>query len=78
MSQIPLCSSDRIIKAFRRAGFVDDHCGKTHLSMTRQDDTGRTRIAVIPLKKTEVPRWTLKGILEVSGMTVEEFRRHLR
>ena len=40
--------------------------------------SGRTYLTVVVLGKREIPRGTLRSIIERAGMTVEEFKTYLR
>jgi predicted RNA binding protein YcfA (HicA-like mRNA interferase family) len=75
---LPLCLSERIIRALERAGFARSRRSKdSRLTLTRRTQE-RTYVTVVPLAKREVPRGTLRSILELAGLSVEEFRRILR
>lgn len=77
--QVPLCSSREIVNALIRAGFTEATTkGRgSHLSMVRATEE-RTYVTVVVLGKREVPRGTLKDIIEKAGLTVEEFVSYLR
>ena len=46
--------------------------------MWRQRDDGGKDVAVVVLAKKEIPRGTLKAILELANVSPEEFRRALK
>jgi predicted RNA binding protein YcfA (HicA-like mRNA interferase family) len=78
MSKLPLCSSDQIVSALKRAGFqpASSHPG-SHLIMQRW--TGkRTITTIVVLGKKEVPRYTLKNILKQAELSGPAFLKHLR
>ena len=76
---LPLVSSDRLVAALRRLGFTDGpYHGSSHNSMWRQRDDGGKDVAVVVLAKKEIPRGTLKAILELANVSPEEFRRALK
>ena len=77
MSRLPLCSSDEIIRALRRAGFQKAHSSGSHQTMEKRLGS-KTITTVVPLGKREVPRGTLHGILRLAEMSQAEFHRHLR
>ncbi len=79
MARLPLISSEQVIKALRRAGFIDaPKRGKgSHRALYKVDETGRTRLVIVP-KRRELPRGTLAAILEQAGLTLEEFLEWLR
>ncbi len=61
-------SSDRIVRAFEKAGFwVLKTSGKKHIGMAN----GRCKI-IIP-RHNHINPYTLKGIIRDSGLTNEEF-----
>ena len=74
MSRLPAVSSDEVIRALRKAGFVSaPKRGKgSHTALYRIDESGRKRLVIIPQRK-DLPRGTLSAILEQAGMTKEEF-----
>jgi predicted RNA binding protein YcfA (HicA-like mRNA interferase family) len=78
MPKLPLCSSDEIIAALRRAGFTPtSRTGGSHLTMERK--TGRrTIVTVVVMGKKEVPRPTLRNILRLAEITQTDFLRYLR
>jgi predicted RNA binding protein YcfA (HicA-like mRNA interferase family) len=77
MARLPLVSSEQVIKALRRAGFIDaPKRGKgSHRALYKV--TGRKRLVIVP-KRRELPRGTLAAILEQAGLTLEEFLKWLR
>jgi len=70
----PLLSGKKIVKAFEKAGYYRVSQKGSHIKI--RNDT-RQIILVIPDHR-EVDRWTLKGIIRDSGITVEEFIRLLK
>lgn len=78
MTAIPICSSREIVRAMERAGFVWARTKGSHATYTRRDADARTRVAVIPISKREVPTGTLANVLRQAGMSVDEFCGYLR
>jgi len=78
MTRLPVVSSDDVISALRRRGFVyAPKRGKgSHVALYRADETGRTRLVIVP-KRKNLPRGTLNGILEQAGLTREDFLKLL-
>jgi predicted RNA binding protein YcfA (HicA-like mRNA interferase family) len=74
MTKLPVVSSDAAIRALRKAGFVyAPRRGKgSHVALYQLDDQGRHRLVIVP-KRNELPRGTLKAILEQAGLTTEAF-----
>ena len=72
--QLPLCSSRQVVSALKRLGFKRGKAGKgSHQSYVR----GSAVVIVIEGKK-EIPRGTLKSILQQAGVSEEEFLRALK
>ncbi len=69
----PLVSGARVIKALKRAGYRVTGQRGSHVKLYRE--AGESTV-IVPLHQ-EVDRWTLKGILNDAGITVEEFVRLL-
>ncbi len=63
----PLLPHKRVVRAFERAGFRVVRQGK-HISMWNG-----TSMITIP-RNDPIDPWTLKGIVQDSGLTLEEFR----
>jgi len=78
MARLPLCSSQQIINALRRAGFEPASSGRgSHLTLERRVGR-RTITTVVVMGKREVLRPTPKNILKLAEMTQREFLQHLR
>ncbi|MBW1705297.1 MAG: type II toxin-antitoxin system HicA family toxin [Deltaproteobacteria bacterium] len=78
MTKLPIISSKEIVKALRAAGFENaPKRGKgSHIAMMKRDHD-RTRLVVIPDRKN-IPRGTLRAILDQAGLTREEFQNLLK
>ena len=77
--RLPLISSDRLVAALHRLGFVDGPAkGSSHLSMWRARTDGGKDVTSVVLGKKQIPRGTLKGILELARVTQDEFLAALR
>ena len=74
MTKPPLLSGKKIVKTFEKAGYCRVTQKGSHIKI-RNDNYQITLI--IPDHK-EVDRWTLKGIIRDSGLTIEEFIRLLK
>jgi len=75
--KLPSLSTREVIRALRKAGFVDaPKRGKgSHHALTRSAG-GRVWLVIVPESK-DIPRGTLHAILEQAGLTTEEFRKLL-
>jgi len=78
VTRLPSLSSRQLIAALRRAGFEDaPRRGKgSHHALVRTDADGRVRLVIVP-ERRDLPRGTLRGILELAGMTSDELSRLL-
>ena len=63
----PLLSSDKIVAALKRCGFIQVSQKGSHLKLSRNG-----RVTIVP-KHDEVARGTLKSILEQAGLDLGEF-----
>jgi predicted RNA binding protein YcfA (HicA-like mRNA interferase family) len=72
--RLPSLSGMQVLAALRKAGFEDaPRRGKgSHHALVRRDASGRTRLVIVPDRR-DVPRGTLLSILEMAGLTREEF-----
>lgn len=78
MARLPLCSSNQIINALKRAGFQPASSNPgSHLTMERRTSR-RVITTIVVMGKKEVPRMTLKSILRLAEMSQAEFLRHLK
>ena len=72
MARLPLLSSRQIVRTLERGGFRATHTAGSHQTMERS--TGRrTIITVVVLGKREVPRGTLRYIIRLAEMTIQQF-----
>ena len=78
MARLPLCSSQRIINALKRAGFEPASSSPgSHLTMEKHTPR-RVITTIVVMGKTEVPRSTLKAILKLAELSQKDFLKHLR
>lgn len=74
MSKLPLLSSREIVNALKRGGFAPARKSKgSHQAFSRQREGVGTDVTVVPLGKKEIPRGTLKSILRLANVEVDEF-----
>ena len=78
MTSLPIISSKEIVKALRAAGFENaPKRGKgSHIAMMKSDHD-RTRLVIIPDRKN-IPRGTLRAILDQAGLTRKELQNLLK
>ena len=71
MSTLPRVSGREVVKALARAGYEQDRQRGSHIIL-RQQAYPHRRI-VVPDHK-EVAKGTLRSIIRLTGLTVEEFK----
>lgn len=77
--RLPLVSSDKLIAALHRLGFNDGpYKGSSHNSMWRPRDGGGKDVTSVVLAQKEIPRGTLKAILELANVSAADFKRALK
>lgn len=69
MVKLPVISSTQVIRAFKRAGWREARRRGSHTTLTRE---GLRAILTVPQKK-EMPRGTLRRLISLAGMSVNEF-----
>jgi predicted RNA binding protein YcfA (HicA-like mRNA interferase family) len=69
MSKLPRISSRECIKALLKVGFYIDRQKGSHIILYRDDPYAK---AIVP-ENRELPAGTLRAILKVADLTVEEF-----
>ena len=76
--QLPLCSSREVEAAIKRLGFSKDRStAGSHQCYSRAID-GRTYTTVVRIGKKQLPRGTLRKILELGNIGMQEFVAALR
>ena len=78
MSKLPGLSSDEVLKAPRKIGFVyaPKRGRGSHRALYRTDNSGKTWLVIIP-KRRDAPQGTLRAIIEQAGLTRTEFLKLL-
>jgi predicted RNA binding protein YcfA (HicA-like mRNA interferase family) len=78
VSPLPLCSSEQVIRVLERCGFSrGPKSPGSHQAFIKGTPRGKI-VTVVVLGKREVPRGTLKDILERAHISKEQFLRELR
>lgn len=76
MSGIHNLKPDRVVKAFERAGWINEGQRGSHIKLTRQ---GNPNVLSIPVHKGKtVKRGLLVDQIKKAGLTVEEFLNYYR
>ena len=74
MTELPLLSSDRIIRALERGGFELARKSRgSHQALKRQRPDGGHDVTIVTLGKSEVPKGTLNHILKLANVSRDEF-----
>jgi predicted RNA binding protein YcfA (HicA-like mRNA interferase family) len=71
---LPILKSRQVVAALKRAGFSEHHQTGSHLCLLNED-TGRR--VTVPIHVGDVPKGTLRAILQQAGLTEEDFRNYL-
>lgn len=76
MKNLPALTSQKVIKALKRAGFVEDRQKGSHLILIHSDTKRRVVVPVHPGKTIKKP--LLQSIIEKdTGLTIKEFLKLL-
>ena len=74
MSSLPVLKPSAVIRKLRKAGFVfDRHAKGSHEIWYNPDSRKRTVVPNHPGK--DIPKGTLRAIIQQAGFTIEEFNR---
>ena len=71
MPKLPSVSGERVVRALKRAGFIELRQKGSHVSLEKRTFE-RVFKTVVPMH-TELARGTLSDILKQSGVSIEEF-----
>jgi predicted RNA binding protein YcfA (HicA-like mRNA interferase family) len=71
MPKLPSVSGDRVLRALKRAGFVELRQRGSHVSLEKRA-SDRVFKTVVPLH-AELAKGTLSDILMQSGLSLQEF-----
>jgi len=74
MSRLPSLTPAKVLRALKRAGFLEHHQKGSHLYLF---DPERKRMTSVPMHTKDLPRPTMLEIIEQAGFTQEEFREYL-
>lgn len=80
MSKLPLCSSAQVIKVLEDEGFVARRKSKggSHRAYVKDRPSGGRLTAIVVLAQRELPRGTLKSILEQAHISDDKFLKLLK
>jgi predicted RNA binding protein YcfA (HicA-like mRNA interferase family) len=72
MKKLPVLSGRDVVRALERAGFVTVRISGSHHRMQHRDDPARATTVPVHANR-DLPRGTLRDIIDQTGLTVEEF-----
>jgi len=75
MAKLPSVSRERVIRALKRAGFVELRQKGSHVSLERR--TAEQVFRTVVPTHSEIAKGTLSDILKQAGLTLEEFLENL-
>ncbi|MCW3130697.1 MAG: type II toxin-antitoxin system HicA family toxin [Methanophagales archaeon] len=79
MRKLPVISSDDMVKALKKAGFV--HAPKrgkgSHIAFYKIDEKGHKLLVIVP-KRRELPKGTLLSILQQANLSKDDFIKLLK
>ena len=71
MSKLPSLTARKVIRALKRAGFVEDRQRGSHLMMFHPESKARTVVPVHPGHSIKEP--LLRGIIRDANLSVDQF-----
>jgi predicted RNA binding protein YcfA (HicA-like mRNA interferase family) len=79
MRKLPVVSSDDMVKALKKAGFVyAPKRGKgSHIAFYKIDEKGHKLLVIVP-KRRELPKGTLLSILQQANLSKDDFIKLLK
>ncbi|TEU10164.1 MAG: addiction module toxin, HicA family [Anaerolineales bacterium] len=69
--KLPRITGEKVLRALKRAGFVEWRQRGSHLHLKRVSDN--TRVTIPMHRGRTIPPGTLRGIIRDAGLTIEEF-----
>ncbi|QYZ78670.1 type II toxin-antitoxin system HicA family toxin [Methanofollis formosanus] len=74
MTRLSMVSSDRVIRALKRAGFdfAPKRSRGSQVALTRVDESGRRLLVVVP-RRGDLPVGTLLSVLQQADLPKERF-----
>lgn len=70
--RLPALNAKQVLKALRRAGFSVARTSGSHQYLIHQDQPHR-RVVLPYHGRKDMPRGTLRAVIEQAGLTVEQF-----
>ncbi len=74
MNRFPSLSPAKLLKALKRAGFIEEAQKGSHVALVHLESNCRT---TIPMHSKDIKRGLLKAIIKQAGLTESELRKFL-
>ena len=74
MSRLPTVTASEMVRALKRAGFVEHHQKGSHLYLWHGE---RQMMTGVPMHPGDLKRSLMKAIIKQAGLTEDDFRRLL-
>ena len=74
MNRLPTITPSDMLSALKRAGFCEHHQKGSHLYLLHPISK---RVTSVAMHNKDLPRNTMKEIIEQAGFTQEEFRKFI-
>ena len=71
MAKLPSLTARKVVRALKRAGFVEDRQRGSHLIMIHAESKARTVVPVHPGQSIKEP--LLRGIIRDANLSVDQF-----
>ena len=68
--RLPSVRPQEAVRALERAGWAVARQKGSHVSLKKQ---GVAYLVTVPMHRREIPRGTLRAIIEDAGLTIDEF-----
>jgi predicted RNA binding protein YcfA (HicA-like mRNA interferase family) len=72
MTRLPVARGRDIVRALEKAGFVVVRISGSHHRLQHRDDPRRATTVPVHANR-DLPRGTLRDIIDQAGMTIDEF-----
>ncbi len=69
-TRLPAVRPREVVRALERAGWEVHRQRGSHLSMKKE---GSRFLVTVPMHQRDVPKGTLRGIIEDAGLSIDEF-----
>ena len=75
MPKLPIAKPKQVIRALQRAGFYIHHQTGSHARLIHK--TNSEKRVTVPIHNKDIPKGTLANIIRQTGLTMDEFLKHL-